>query len=256
MEYTVSATAFAQKKKTWSPERVVYRGALAVSGLSVLYLLSVFVTGQSWLPYTSFEGAHSELTLALIQCILGTAALHVPLLIKKRLQIKMPDALCACFYVFVLCATVLGEMFSLYYRIPVWDSLLHGSSGVMIGILAVKFLCEKGCRRILSPGLIALAIICMTLCVGVFWEIYEFAGDSLLGLNMQKCLLEDGTALVGQAALLDTMKDLMMDLTGGIIAAVSACFSLKQKKGWLYAFLEGKMNSEKRDRENACVDLQ
>ena len=228
-------------KKPAKLERAVFHAALAISYISVIYLISVYIVGYSWIPFISVEIASSELTLSLLQCLLGAAALHVPMLLKKLTKIRFPDVLCSCFYVFVLCGTVLGEVFSLYYRVSFWDSLLHFGSGIMCGmlgsILLVNFLRNKKCTRLITPMFIAAGAVCFSICIGVFWEIYEFAGDSILGLNMQKCFLEDGTALMGQAGLLDTMKDLMLDTFGAVAAAVSSFLSLKRHKGWLSFYL-------------------
>jgi len=226
------AMARSYERKPIRPEWLAYHGAQTATILSVLYLLTVCVTGESWLPIVSIDAASPALMLSLLQCLLGVAALQVPALLVRRTRIRLPDGLCACFYAFVLAATVLGEMFSLYYRIPIWDSILHLGSGVMLGmlgsILLVQFLQAKNCQRLLSPAAVAVAAICFAVCAGVAWEMYEFAGDSLLGLNMQKCLLEDGTALVGKAALMDTMKDLLVDTLGAAVGAV--WMQKKQKK--------------------------
>lgn len=115
-------------------ERLTYKGATIISCFSVLYLLSVFATGISWFPLARIDITSSDLILSLIQCLLGVVALKIPMLITKFSGIKMPDALCTFYYIFILCATVLGEMFSLYYAVPFWDVLLHFSSGVMLGI--------------------------------------------------------------------------------------------------------------------------
>ena len=238
-DYAVSLNSL--EKPNVNIERLAYHCTMAISCFSVLYLITVYLTGHSWLSFISVDVASSELRLSLIQCILGAAALHVPILLTKLTRIKLPDTLCACFYLFILCATVLGEMFSLYYKIPIWDSILHFGSGVMIGMFAslllVEFLKNKKCTKLVSPMFIAIAAVCFALCIGVVWEMYEFAGDSLLGLNMQKCLLEDGSELIGKAALLDTMKDLIVDTLGALCAAASAFLSLKHKKGWLYSYL-------------------
>jgi len=216
---------------------------MAASLLSVIYLVSVYAIGYSWLPFVTIDAASSELTLSLIQCLLGMAALHLPMLLTRLTKIKLPDALCACFYIFILCGTVLGEMFSLYYRISVWDSLLHFGSGIMCGmlggILCADFLRKKKCVKMITPAFIAAAVVCFSICIGVFWEIYEFTFDSILGLNMQKCFLEDGTALAGQAGITDTMKDLIVDTLGALVAAVGSFLSIKYNKGWLSSYLAG-----------------
>ena len=167
------------------------------------------------------------------------------MLMAKFTRIKIPNALCIFFYVFVLCGTVLGEMFSLYYAIPFWDDLLHCGSGIMSGmlgsILVMNFWRKIKCESAMPPIFVAIAAVCFALCIGVAWEIYEFAVDSLLGLNMQKFLLQDGSELIGQAALADTMLDLIIDTFGAVIAAVVSYLSLKRKKGWLYTYQTDKV---------------
>jgi hypothetical protein len=66
--------------------------------------------------------------------------------------------------------------------------------------------------------------------IGTLWEIYEFSFDSILGLNMQKARLEDGTPLVGGAALGDTMKDLIIDALAALAVAVIGFFTNLKRK--------------------------
>ena len=220
-----------QTRKPLSLERCTYYGALGASGVAIAYLLTV---------YAGSEVGSSDLTLSMIQCLLGIAALHVPLALKRWVRIELPDALSAAYYTFIVGATVLGEVCAIYYLIPFWDDILHLSSGAMCGmlggIITVTFLQRKDCEKLLSPMLASVVAVGFAMCIGVFWEVYEFLGDSLMGLNMQKFLLQDGEALVGQAALVDTMKDLIVDTLGAVIAAVSAYRSLKYESGWLHSY--------------------
>ena len=231
-----TAATYLTEKQPMAQERMIFRGCQLVSGLSAIYLTVGFITGNTG------NANSAEFLLSLLQCLLGTIVLYVPLLVKKITKIDMPDALCSFFYIFVVCGTVLGEAFSLYYIIPCWDSLLHFSSGIMAGmlggILITTFLQSKSCEKLISQAVIVVSIICFAICIGVVWEFYEFASDSLLGVNMQKWMLQDGTSLVGQAALADTMKDLIVDSLGAIVAAISASVSLKKKTGWLYGYIK------------------
>jgi len=231
-----TAATYLIEEKPIVQERMIFRGCQLVSGLSAIYLTVGFITGNTG------NANSAEFLLSILQCFLGTFVLYVPLLVKKVAKIDMPDTLCSFFYIFVVCGTVLGEAFSLYYVIPCWDSLLHFSSGVMAGmlggILIVEFLQRKKCEKLISQAVVVISIICFAICVGVIWEFYEFASDSLLGVNMQKWMLQDGTSLVGQAALVDTMKDLIVDSLGAIVAAISASASLKKKTGWLYGYIK------------------
>lgn len=48
--------------------------------------------------------------------------------------------------------------------------------------------------------------------------------------------MQDGTALIGQTALVDALTDLIVDSFGALTAAVSAYLPIK-KRGWLYTYL-------------------
>ena len=232
--------AYVLEEKNTTFEQAVFYGCLVISMLTACYMLAMITTGNTWDIFMKVNRPFTDFTLALIECVLGIIALHIPMMIKKKTDLKIPDMLSAFYYVFILCGTVLGEAFSLYHAIPVWDSLLHFSSGIMAGMLGgimmVHFSQKKKCEAIISPMLIAVCAICFALCIGTVWEIYEFTVDSILNLNMQRYMMQNGTTLVGQAALVDTMKDFILDFAGAIVAAVSAYASLKTRKGWLYEY--------------------
>ena len=65
--------------------------------------------------------------------------------------------------------------------------------------------------------------------MGALWEIYEFSFDGLLGMNMQKFRLEDGTLLIGHEALRDTMEDIITDALGALIVSVVGALTMKKK---------------------------
>ena len=96
----------------------------------------------------------------------------------------------------------------------------------------------------LSPFFVSLFAFSFSMMLGGLWEIYEFAFDGILKLNMQKFMLEDGTQLVGRAALSDTMKDIIVDGCGALLASILGFLSLKQKKGWAYTFITSKQKSQ------------
>ena len=82
----------------------------------------------------------------------------------------------------------------------------------------------------LSPFFTAMFAFCFAVSVGALWEIYEYAFDGILGLNMQKFMLEDGTQLVGRAALDDTMKDIIIDVMGSLATAIVGYISIKRQQ--------------------------
>jgi uncharacterized membrane protein YjdF len=88
----------------------------------------------------------------------------------------------------------------------------------------------------LSPVFVALFAFCFALSLGVIWEVFEFSLDYFLNTNTQRYALHSGVPLIGQAALLDTMKDLIVDAIGAFAMSVIGFISLKYKKGWLERF--------------------
>ena len=75
----------------------------------------------------------------------------------------------------------------------------------------------------------AFAVFC-----GVLWEFYEFTCDSF-GMNLQR-YMKAGHLLLGRAALLDTMGDLLADFIGAVIFAVILGVQLKKDAGFMEQF--------------------
>ena len=152
------------------------------------------------------------------------------LLIKFPLRIYL-EAL-----IFDISAVCFGSILRFYSKIAYYDKFVHFMSGLIladIGIVLIDFILKKEESKPLPRVSLIFAAI-FSFAGAAIWEIYEFAGDTLLGLNMQKCLLQDGTELVGKAAVADTMKDLIVDAIGAVIAAACSAFSLKKKSEWIF----------------------
>ena len=176
----------------------------------------------------------SDYLLMLIQCTLGLCVMMLPTVIERKWQLGITNAIYVLYYIFLYCAVFLGEVFEFYYLVPHWDTILHFFSGAMLGALGfilVDILNRNEKVRVsLSPLFVAVFAFCFALAAGAVWEIYEFTGDSLLGLNMQKCLTEHGQALMGYDALRDTMKDIVVDAAAAFGVSVFGYFSIAKKK--------------------------
>ena len=180
------------------------------------------------------EKLKSDYTLMLIQCILGIVLMFFPDLLTKHFKITIPNKMYIMFIMFLYAAIVLGEVRNFYYIFPHWDTILHMFSGGMLGAVGfsvVDILNEnKNISIHLTPKFVAIFAFCFALALGSIWEIYEFTGDSLLGLNMQKYALEDGTKLIGQQALADTMGDLIVDAVGALTVTLIGYSTIRKKK--------------------------
>lgn len=145
------------------------------------------------------------------------------------------------YVLFLWGAVFLGEVRNFYYRVPHWDTILHTCSGAMLGALGFSFINilnkHEKVHVELAPIFVAIFAFAFAVSLGVIWEIYEFTFDGILGLNMQKFALENGTQLVGRAALADTMEDLIVDCIGAFTMSTIGYISLKYKKGWIEKLL-------------------
>lgn len=183
----------------------------------------------------------SDYELMLSQCVLGILALLLPWLLKKKLHLNIPSSLLIMYAFHLFCTIFLGEVCTFFYRVPHWDTLLHAFSGVALGAIGFSLVGllnkSESVSSSLSPIFVAMFAFGFSISINVIWEIYEFAADSILHTNMQKFALESGEFLGGQAALADTMKDLIIDFIGAFIMAAIGFVALKRKKGWLEKFL-------------------
>lgn len=179
----------------------------------------------------------TDYILMLTQCILGVFAFFLPNIISKKIKIVIPSNMYIVYILFLYGAVFLGEVRNYYYKVPHWDTILHTCSGAMLGALGFSFVNilnkHEKVHVELAPVFVALFAFGFAITLGVLWEIYEFAFDGLLGLNMQKFALENGTQLIGRAAVSDTMQDLIVDSVGAFIMSVIGYISLKYKKGWI-----------------------
>lgn len=198
--------------------------------------------------------SRADYSLMLVQCLLGVIVMHIPSLLAKKFRFHLPMVLYSLYIVFLYCAIFLGEVRSFYYLVPHWDVILHSMSSFMAGLFGVMMIQilnrDEHIVFKLSPFFVAMFSFCFAIAIGSVWEIYEFSFDGLLGLNMQKFLLSDGTPLVGRAALQDTMKDIIVDTIGALIASCIGYIAVKHEKNWLTAELmndeEMKMETDKK----------
>lgn len=183
----------------------------------------------------------TDYILMLSQFILALIAMLIPSFLSKKLKIVIPSSMYIIFVLFLYASVFLGEFKSFYYKIPNWDSILHGCSGAMLGALGFSFVNifndNEKIHVKLSPIFVSVFAFCFAVTLGVVWEIYEFTFDGILGLNMQKFALENGILLIGRAALKDTMKDLIIDCIGAFTMSTVGYISLKYKKGWIEKML-------------------
>lgn len=165
----------------------------------------------------------------------------LPAILEKRWKIDIPNFMEIIFILFCSAALLFGEIAEFYVYVSHWDSLLHTISGSLIAIIGfsiINLLNDNPKKHMhLSPFFVSLFVICFSLTMGVVWEIFEFVVDLTTGSNMQRYMnSQTGEMLIGQKALMDTMKDLILDFLGAFVVAVLGYIDLKRSSNWIERF--------------------
>jgi len=206
---------------------ILYRFLRIIIGLLfVMNVVGIFLvtddSQQSRLAFNAFQ--------ALAFLLVST----IPSVIEKKGNLNIPDFMEVIFIVMCICHFILGEMYDFFININWWDSMLHTFSGMMVAILGfsiVNSINQENESMNIPPIFIALFAICFSVTVGVLWEIVEFIIDFLTSSNMQR--YKDnitGVPFSGRRALLDTMKDLILDTLGACIISIIGFIDLRNEK--------------------------
>ena len=220
-----------QKKKiNW--QRVISLGVLSTLLLATLYIVVVLCLAPAETDVI-FERTKSDYVLMLLQCLLGIVAIILPAVLQKRHNFVVPSNMMILYTLFLYGAIFLGEVMAFYYKVPHWDTILHTFSGAMLGALGYSLISffnkTDGIPVNMSPAFVAFFAFCFSMTMGMLWEVYEFSVDYFFGTNMQKFAVEGGVPLIGQEALMDTMKDIIVDTIGALVRSILGYISLKRK---------------------------
>ena len=224
-----------KQKKKWTVKNIVGIICFVTLLFSIGFsIFKIFGAPADPAEAQSHERLKSDYVLMLAQCLLGCIVLFLPNAIERHFKIDIPNYMEVFYFVFLYCAIYLGEVRNFFFIIPCWDTILHTFSGAMLGVLGFSLVdIMNNSQKVkvkLSPAFTLLFAFCFALAIGGLWEIYEYSLDGLLGLNMQKFMLEDGTMLVGRAALQDTMADMIVDAVGAFTMCVLGYLNIKRKE--------------------------
>ena len=221
-----------QTKNKIKAKTLVGLGVMVTLIGSIVYvLIRIFASSGA-----ESEVIRSDYVLMLFQCLLGVIVMLLPGVLEKKFSIDVPDYMEVLYFIFLYCAIYLGEVHSFYYLIPNWDTILHAFSGAMLGALGYSLVSilnnAENVKVNLNPLFIALFAFCFAVSVGALWEIYEYLGDGILGLNMQKFRDASGAILVGRDALKDTMDDIIVDTCSAflVVAGGYAVSKIREKR--------------------------
>ncbi len=150
----------------------------------------------------------------------------LPSIIRRNYRVFLPIELDLLAILFIVATLFLGELHGYYTLFWWWDSLLHISSGLLLGMAGFMLVYtlseEKKVHLKMKPGFVALFALVFAIAIGAVWEIFEFSMDTIFGFHMQT------------SGLIDTMGDLIVDTLGALIISVLGYFFIRKKKFFLF----------------------
>jgi len=179
---------------------------------AIVFIQLAFVTAfilaiheKDWL--TSF--------LALVALVI----VWLPPIIEKNLKIHFPLEFGFILNLFIYASLFLGEQRGYYTAFVWWDVVLHMASAIALGFIGflIMYSIYRTEKVKIPRVLIVIFSFCFAVSLGAMWEIFEFFMDSTIGSNMQA------------SGLVDTMWDLIVDVIGSLIVALSGYFYIKQE---------------------------
>ena len=200
-------------------------------------------------------------------CILVLILFLLPALIEKWMDVSIPPLFQAIIFAFIFAAEILGEVDHYYVKIHGWDTMLHTINGFLFAAVGFSliYLLNRGSKNFnLSPFYLALVAFCFSMTIGVLWEFFECSMDQFFNMDMQKDFIVqeinsvsldpdnagnvihvkniaetvvttasgDTTTIKGylDVGILDTMKDLLVNLIGAVVFSTIGYLSLKKAK--------------------------
>ena len=185
-------------------------------------------------------------------CVLTLVLFLVPAFVQDKLKLSIPPVFQMIIFGFIFAAEILGHTMNGFLCAAVGFSLVY--------------LLNRGSKNVnLSPFYLTLVAFCFSMTIGVLWEFFEFTMDQFFFLDMQKDFIVQGFGSVtldpaqmgtpihvseivdtaihtasGQSysipggyldiGILDTMKDLLVNLAGAIVFSIIGYSTLKYSK--------------------------
>lgn len=201
-------------------------------------------------------------------CILVLLLFLLPAFLEDTLNLTIPPFFQAIIFAFIFAAEILGEINHYYVRIPGWDTILHTLNGFLfaaVGFSLIYLLNRESKDFNVSPLYMALVAFCFSMTIGVVWEFFECAMDLFFNMDMQKDFIVKGINSVTldpqqagavihvkdiadtvirtasgetftvaggylDVGILDTMKDLLVNLIGAVVFSIIGYNSVKNDK--------------------------
>lgn len=149
--------------------------------LFIVYILISIFSMFHWLLLAHIRNA--------LMAILAMILIPAILLVEYYLHIEFGYGFIVCVMIICFGGLQLGPGYDLYMKFPNFDEVLHILSGFMfcsLGfILSKHFICDNKLYVHIAVG------IMFSLTLGLLWEMFEYAGSSIFGIDMQEDSIVD-----------------------------------------------------------------
>lgn len=209
-----------------------------IFNLVIFYSVFCCFFVASILAIKNFIAGSIEVSV-LIYSLLFNVLVCVPFFIKKIFRVNFSPVVSIVFYLYMFVSAFLGVELRFYAQIAMWDILVHFLMGMLVAVLSIYILNVTVYKKDIGRhnlGFTVLFMICFSVVVGVLWEIGEFVVDIIFDSGFQRYMTYDGTLLIGQKALIDTMVDLVIDFAGALMGVGFVLIALKIDKNFLKTF--------------------
>lgn len=175
---------------------------------------------------------------ALVTCLLTIGCVVIVHAAFHYFRFPIPYFMYCLILIFIVLAMIFGKMLNFYGRISLWDFYLHLVSGVILAFVGYLFYYHMVNFR--QPEAVKRSLPCWfvflfcSAAAGV-WEIFEFSGDMLLGLQSQG------------GSLVDTMTDI---IAGNIGCLIALFFIARHERGKTSKAILQMLEEGRKSREN------
>lgn len=202
------------------------------------------IFGVLCLSYNIYEFAISKYStkqgiIFIIECLAGIALIFLPEIITKLFRLVLPEKIIYFYWFFLVISVFLGTSLHMISIISFWDKVLHTVSPMVLTALGyglIGFFMKKADISQTSPWLFLLFGFAFAGVCGVFWEFWEMLCDSVADMNLQRYATSTGKLLIGRAALMDTMGDLLTNTIGAVVMGIFASIQSRGKVSYFQEY--------------------
>lgn len=223
---------------TTRTERIVFFSVMSLMVLSFFWSFgNIFFAPLEYSDEITL--IKNDYILMTSEAVAAIFVLLLPTILEKKWKFDIPSKMHIFVILFLFSAVFLGEFRRFHFLVPHWDKMLHIVSGAFLASLGFTIIQTLNDHDIIhmNPLFVAIFSFSFAITIGTMWELYEYAWDVSLNLNMMKYMDEAGNPYVGLEALKDTMGDLVVDSIGAFAMSTIGYIAVKLDKLWLHDFI-------------------